>query len=65
MLLEKTRPAIKIYGFEEVDLAVCTTSPILRRQILDILHVEIVVFDNRIEVRYQIAVEIGRSINIY
>jgi hypothetical protein len=38
-LLEKTKPVIKICGFEEVDLIDCMTSPTLRRQILDRLQV--------------------------
>jgi site-specific DNA recombinase len=63
-LLEKTKPIIKIYGFEEIDVIESLPSPVLKRQILDKLQVKLVVFTDRIEVKCQIPFENERSINV-
>ena len=63
-LMEKTKPAIKIYGFEDIDLTEVRTSPTSQRQILDKLQVRLVVFNDRIEVRCQIPIETNRSANV-
>ena len=63
-LLEKTKPAIKIYGFEDINLTESLTSPTLQRQILDKIQVKLVVFNDRIEVKCQIPIEPNKSANI-
>ena len=63
-ILEQTKPAIKIYGFEGIDTTEAITSLTLKRQILDKLQVNLVVFNDRIEIRCQIPIEPDKSTNI-
>ena len=63
-LLEKTKPVIMIYGFEDTDLTESLMTPTLQRQILDTLQVKLVVFNDRIEVKCQIPIEPNKSANI-
>jgi hypothetical protein len=62
-LLEKTKPIIRIYGFEDIEPVENMTSLPLKRQILDKLQVKIVVFNDRIEIRCEIPYETYKSIN--
>jgi hypothetical protein len=63
-ILEQTKPAIIIYGFEGIDTAEAITSLTLKRQLLDRLQVNLVVFNDRIEIRCQIPIEPDKSTNI-
>ena len=63
-LLEKFKPKIKIDGFEDIASIESTTSPGLKRQVLNKLQVRLVVFSDRIEIRCQIPYESYKSINI-
>ena len=60
----KTMPAIKVYGFEDIDSVETVTSVTLKRQILDKLHVNLVAFKDRFEIRCQIPIEAERSVNV-
>lgn len=62
--MEKTKPAIKIYGFEDIDLADSPTFPTLQRQILEKHQVKLVVFNDRVEVKCQIPMETNKSANV-
>jgi hypothetical protein len=62
-LLEKTKPKIKIAGFEDIGVAECSTSVALKRQVLNKLQVNLVAFKDRIEIRCQIPYETFKSIN--
>ena len=63
-LLEKIKAEIKIYGFEDIDSIESITSPTLKRQILDKLQVNLVIFNDRIEIRCQIPMEPDKSTNV-
>ena len=63
-ILEKTKPAIKIYGFEDIETIEKITTIIAKRQILDRLQVNMVVFTDRIEIRCQIPMEPEKYINV-
>jgi hypothetical protein len=63
-ILEKTKPAIKIYGFEDIEPIENITSIVAKRQIIDKLQVKIVVFSDRIEIRCQLPLEPDKSTNI-
>jgi len=63
-ILEKTKLPIKVYGFEDIEHIVSTTSLSAKRQILDKLDLKLVVFDNRIEIKCQIPFEANRSANV-
>jgi hypothetical protein len=62
-ILEKTKPVIKIYGFEDTESIENIMSITERRQILDKLQVNLVVFNNRIEIRCQIPIAPEKSVN--
>ena len=62
-LLETIKPKIKIAGFEDIGFAECSTSVALKRQILNKMQVNLVVFSDRIEIRCQIPYETFKSIN--
>jgi hypothetical protein len=63
-ILEKTRPAIKIYGFEDIEPIESITSVTAKREIMDRLRVNLVVFKDRIEIRCEIPMEAERSVNV-
>jgi site-specific DNA recombinase len=63
-ILEKTKPAIKVYGFEDIGPIENITSIIAKRQILDRLQVKLVVFTDHIEIRCQIPIEPEKYINV-
>jgi len=60
----KTKPAIEIYSFEDIDFTENISSLILKRQILDKLKVNLVVFNDHIEIRCHIPIEPERSTNV-
>ena len=62
--MEKTKPAIKVYGFEDIEPIENITSIIAKRQILDRLQVKLVVFTDHIEIRCQIPMEPEKYINV-
>ena len=62
-VLEKSKPAIKIYGFEDIEPIENIMSITSRRQILDKLQVNLVAFNDRVELRCQIPLEADKSIN--
>ena len=62
--MEKTKPAIKVYGFEDIEPIENITSIIAKRQILDRLQVKLVVFTDHIEIRCQIPIEPEKYINV-
>jgi type III secretion system FlhB-like substrate exporter len=62
-LLEKTKPIIKIYGFEDIDPE-SITSTTLKRQIMNKLQTKLVVFHDHIEIKCQIPYETYKSINV-
>jgi site-specific DNA recombinase len=63
-VLEKTKPAIKVYGFENIESIENITSITAKREIMDKLRVNLVVFKDRIEIRCQIPIEAERSVNV-
>jgi len=63
-ILEETKPAIKIYGFENIDLTGDNPSLTLKREILDKLQVNLVVFNDQIEIRCQIPIEASKSTHV-
>jgi hypothetical protein len=63
-VLEKTKPVIKVYGFDDIDSIETITSVTLKRQILDKLQVNLVAFNDRFEIRCQIPMEAERSVNV-
>jgi hypothetical protein len=63
-LLEKTKPVIKIYSFEDIDLTESISFLTLKRQIPDKLQVNLVGFNDRIEIRCHIPIEPERSTNV-
>ena len=62
--MEKTKPAIKVYGFEDIEPIESITSITAKRQIMDRLRVNLVVFNDRIEIRCQIPIEPDKSTNV-
>jgi hypothetical protein len=62
-LLEKTKPIIKIYGYEDI-APESITSTTLKRQIINKLQTNLVVFNDRIEIKCQIPVEADKSANV-
>jgi len=62
-VLEKTKPAIKIYGFEDIEPIENIMSITERRQILDKLQVNLIVFKDCIEIRCQIPIAPEKSVN--
>jgi hypothetical protein len=63
-VLEKIKPLIRIYGFEDIDPIENMTSISGKRQILDKLDIKLVVFDDRIEIKCQIPIEADKSANV-
>jgi site-specific DNA recombinase len=63
-LLEKTKPLIKIYGFEDIDQIENITSLTLKRQILNKLQVKLAAFDDHVEIKCQIPYETYKSIDV-
>jgi len=63
-ILKQTKPAIRIYGFENVESIESITSTTAKREIMDRLRVNLVVFNDRIEIRCQIPLEQNESINV-
>ena len=63
-ILEKTKSAIKVYGFEDIELIENITSIAAKREIMDRLRVNLVVFKDRIEIRCEIPMEAERSVNV-
>jgi hypothetical protein len=64
IILEKTKPAIKIYSFEDIEPIENITPITAKREIMDRLRVNLVVFNDRIEIRCQIPMEPGKYINV-
>ena len=64
IILEKTKPAIKIYSFEDIEPIENITPITAKREIMDRLRVNLVVFNDRIEIRCQIPMEAERSVNV-
>jgi hypothetical protein len=62
-ILEQTKPGIKIYGFEDIEAIESITSITVKRQVLDRLRINLVVFDNRIEIGCQIPIETDKTIH--
>ena len=62
--MEKTKPAIKVYGFEDIEPAESITSIIAKRGIMDRLRVNLVIYNDHIEIRCQIPMEAERSVNV-
>ena len=63
-LLEKTRPAIKISGLEDIALVESTMSRALKRQIMNKLQVRLVAFNDHIEIKCRIPYESYKSIAV-
>lgn len=63
-MLEKTKAAIKVYGFEDIEPIESITTTASKRQLIDRLRVNLVVFKDRIEIRCQIPMEPQKSTNI-
>jgi site-specific DNA recombinase len=63
-VLEKTKPVIKVYGFDDIDSIETIVSVTLKRQILDKLQVNLVAFNDRFEIRCQIPIEVEKSVNV-
>ena len=63
-LLERIKPAIKIPGFEDTAPIESMASTTLRRQIIDKLRVNIVVFIDRIEINCKIPIETDKFFNV-
>jgi hypothetical protein len=61
-IIEKTKPAIKVYGFEDIEPIENIMSITAKRKIMDKLQVNLVVFNDRIEIRCQIPFEPERSV---
>ena len=61
--MEKTKPIIKIYGFEDINPE-SITSTTLKRQIMDRLQTKLVIFHDHIEIKCQIPYESYKSINV-
>jgi hypothetical protein len=64
IISEKTKPAIKVYGFEDIEPIENITSLAAIREIMDRLRVNLVVFNDRIEIRCQIPMEPEKYINV-
>ena len=62
--MEITKPAIKIYGFEGIETVENITSMAEKRQILDRLQVNLVVFNDRTEITCEIPMEAEKYINV-
>ena len=63
-VMEKTKPVLKVYGFDDIDSIENITSVMQKRQILDKLQVNLVAFKDRFEIRCQIPIEAERSVNV-
>jgi len=63
-VLEQTKPAIKVYGFEDIEPIESITSITAKREIMNRLRVNLVVFNDHIEIRCQIPMEAERSVNV-
>jgi len=63
-LLEKTNPSVKTYGFDDMSLVESITSTTIKRQILEKLQANLVVFHDRIEIGCQIPIEADKSFNL-
>ena len=63
-ILEQTKPAIGIYGFENIEPIENITSITAKREIMDKLRVNLVVFKDRIEIRCLVPMEAGKSTNV-
>jgi len=62
-VLEKTKPTPKVYGFEDIEPIENITSMTAKREIMDRLRINLVVFNDRIEIRCQIPIEAERFVN--
>jgi site-specific DNA recombinase len=63
-LLERTKPLPKIYGFGDYGPIESITSTVMKRQILEKLQVNLVVFHDRIEIGCQIPIGAAKSTNV-
>ena len=63
-ILEQTKPTFKIYGFDDIEPMESITSQTAKRQLLEGLQVNLVVFNDRIEIRCQIPIEPDKSISV-
>jgi hypothetical protein len=63
-ILEQTKPTCKIYGFDDIEPMESITSQTAKRQLLDRLQVNLVVFKDLIEIRCKIPYETYKSINV-
>jgi len=63
-VLEQTKRAIKVYGFEDIEPIESITSITAKREIMNRLRVNLVVFNDHIEIRCQIPMEAERSVNV-
>jgi hypothetical protein len=63
-VLEKTKSTIKVYGFDDIEPIENIMSTTAKREIMDKLRVNLVVFNDRIEIRCQIPFEAERSVNV-
>jgi site-specific DNA recombinase len=63
-VLEKTKSTIKVYGFDDIEPIENIMSTTAKREIMDKLRVNLVVFNDRIEIRCQIPIEAERSVNV-
>jgi hypothetical protein len=63
-VMEKTKPVLKVYGFDDIESIENITSGMQKRQILDKLQVNLVAFKDRFEIRCQIPIEAERSVNV-
>ena len=58
------KPAIKVYGFEDIEPIENIMSITAKRKIMDKLQVNLVVFNDHVEIRCQIPIEAERSVNV-
>jgi hypothetical protein len=63
-ILEQTKPTCKIYGFDDIEPMENITSQTAKRQLLDRLQVNLVVFKDLIEIRCKIPIESDKSTNL-
>jgi hypothetical protein len=62
-VLEKIKPAFKIYGFEDIEPIENIMSITAKRQILNKLQINLIVFKDCIEIRCQIPIAPEKSVN--